>query len=181
MNTKDKQITTNIVKAMIQDIAKVSKNQNEFLDNFEKDKLSFPVEVELIESYIQDDECHVVVKIDDEVTTPFFRVFTLSLETPIDPITQTNIEIIADLEEKYFDLVWYARKSEEQYNTIPKVKENVDRIDEQYPKETENLSSENGDWHHGFNSGMLAGMRYVLSLYSEGKETADEEFPFLDT
>ena len=91
------------------------------------------------------------------------------------------LQLIVEKEEKYFDLVWYARKSEEHYNTIPKVKENVDRIIEQYPEETQNLSSEGGDWEHGFNSGMLAGMRYILTLDSEGKEQADEEFPFLDT
>ena len=94
---------------------------------------------------------------------------------------QEIIDVIVGLEEKYFDLVWYARKSEEDYNIIPKVKENVDRIIEKYPTETQNLSAEGGDWEHGFNSGMLAGIRYVLSLYSEGKEIADEEFPFLDT
>lgn len=91
------------------------------------------------------------------------------------------IETLIQLEQKYFDLVWYARKSEEDYNTIPKVKENVDRIDKEYPLEVQELFGEESDWNHGFNSGMLAGIRYVLALYETNKETADDEFPFLDT
>lgn len=96
------------------------------------------------------------------------------------------LENIIELEDKYFDLVWYARKSPNDYDTIPKVKENVDRIEKLYPTETQDLSSDTGDWEHGFNSGMLAGMRYIMTLYRSinkhgGKEVADEEFPFLDT
>ena len=95
------------------------------------------------------------------------------------------LENVIELEDKYFDLVWYARKTLEDYNTIPKVKENVDRIEEMYPIETKNLINDDGNWEHGFNSGMLAGMRYIMTLFETGplggKEMADEEFPFLDT
>lgn len=94
---------------------------------------------------------------------------------------QEIITAVAEKENKYYDLVWYARKSQEDYNTKPKVKENVDRIEKIYSTETDKLNSMNSDWAHGFNSGMLAGMRYVLSLYDMGKEQAEEEFPFLDT
>ena len=93
-------------------------------------------------------------------------------------------EIITAVSEKenfYHDLVSYARKTEEQYNTYPTVKELVNRLEKEFPNETEKLKGEEGDWTHGFNSGMLAGMRYVLSLYDMGKEQAKEEFPFLDT
>ena len=95
------------------------------------------------------------------------------------------LELVIEKEQKYCDLVWYARKTPDQYNTIPKVKENVDRIEKLYPTETKNLVSETGDWEHGFNSGMLAGMRYVMTLFDTGpmggKEQADEDFPFLDS
>ena len=93
---------------------------------------------------------------------------------------QEVIDTILQLEEKYFDLVWYARKSPEHFD-IPKVKENMDRIDNLYPTEVEGLYGEHSDWNHGFNSGMLAGLRYVIALYESGKERADDEFPFLDT
>jgi hypothetical protein len=95
------------------------------------------------------------------------------------------IELLAKKEDKYFDLVWYARKTEEQYNTIPEVKENVDRIHEMYQADILDLGSDDGQWVHGFNSGMLAGMRYALTLMDNGvmggQEYADEYFPFLDT
>ena len=91
------------------------------------------------------------------------------------------ITAIAEKESKYHDLVSYARKTQEQYDTYPLVKELVDRLENEFPTETEKLKGEEGDWTHGFNSGILAGMRYVLSLYDMGKEQAEEEFPFLDT
>jgi hypothetical protein len=43
------------------------------------------------------------------------------------------------------------------------------------------LQSENGDWYHGFNSGMLAALRYVLTMDDLGIKQADEEFPMLDS
>lgn len=91
------------------------------------------------------------------------------------------ITAVAEKEIFYHDLVSYARKTEEQYNTYPTVKELVDRLEREFPTETEELKGDDGDFAHGFNSGMLAGMRYVLSLYDMGKEQAEEEFPFLDT
>ncbi|MFM2392993.1 MAG: hypothetical protein RLZZ546_975 [Bacteroidota bacterium] len=95
--------------------------------------------------------------------------------------THEILEAVVEKEDKYFDLVAYARKSPEMYETIPKVKEMVDKIRELYPAEVADLGGKDSDWTHGFNSGMLAGMRYVLTLFSEDKETAEEDFPFLDT
>lgn len=94
------------------------------------------------------------------------------------------LENIIELEDKYFDLVWYARSSPEN-SDIPKVKENIERIQNQYPYEVASLYADDSNWEHGFNSGMLAGMRYIMTLFEPGpmggKERADEEFPFLDT
>ena len=80
---------------------------------------------------------------------------------------------IEELEEKYFDLVSFARKSDEDIERIPSLKEWMDDMRIKYPKETEELEGEESDWHHGFNSGVLAAVRYVRS--------PQEEFPFLDT
>jgi len=84
-------------------------------------------------------------------------------------------------EMKYCDLVAYARKSSEQIDSIPRLKEWVGKMIEQYPKECYNLSTENGDWHHGFNSGCLAAFRYITTMMMIGLEEADEFFPELDT
>jgi len=84
------------------------------------------------------------------------------------------------------------------------------QLEKEYPKEVEELSGEDGAWHHGFNSGCLATVRLLRSYVDIHRETeffqklveedpfvdeddyvppdeasviaqAEEEFPFLDT
>ena len=90
------------------------------------------------------------------------------------------LEIIIEKHDKYSDLLWYARSGPEN-ESIKGVKENVDRIETLYPNEVEKLQSENGDWQHGFNSGVVAIIRYILAMEDFGLEHADEEFPMLDS
>lgn len=85
---------------------------------------------------------------------------------------------------KYFDLVWYARKDvvklleEERYETLATIK----KIEEKYPQETKELNNpELADWSHGFNSGMLASARLYLSMIEYNVEQALEDFPELDS
>ena len=111
-------------------------------------------------------------------------------------------ERLTELESKYFDLVWFARRTPEDYDNIPGVKEPWDKVVSRYPKEVNDLSDPNiGDWSHGFNSGMLACVRllrpylkdvdwseeipgnqdtFILTRELLLKESEDE-FPFLDT
>ena len=88
-------------------------------------------------------------------------------------------EHLHPLVRKYMDLVWYARSDADSY---PQQREGIlnsqKKIEELYPKDIEDLD-ENPDWQHGFNSGMLAGLRYIMTLDDEGKEIADDEFPEL--
>ena len=94
---------------------------------------------------------------------------------------QEIIDEVKNLERKYFDLVWYARSSSKD-DHIKGIKVKRKRVEELYPDEVKNLIKRNNqNCDHGFNSGMLAGMRYVLSLAVYGKEDAEEDFPFLDT
>lgn len=91
------------------------------------------------------------------------------------------LNVLAKLENKYCDLVWWARSSPK-HDHIEGVLESRKRVEENYPEETNSLlNDENPDWIHGFNSGMLAGIRYSLDLNIHGKEDADEFFPSLDT
>lgn len=91
------------------------------------------------------------------------------------------IDEVKNLERKYFELVWYARSSLKN-DHIKGSKVNRKRIEESYPEEVKDLIiGNNRSWEHGFNSGMLSGMRYVLSMAVYGKEDAEENFPFLDT
>ena len=81
-----------------------------------------------------------------------------------------------ELMEKYYSLVWYARSISDE----PEVAAARKEVRDLYPKEIDDLSTEsNGDWQHGFNSGMLA----CLRLLSGGRTTPAtmEEFPMLNS
>jgi hypothetical protein len=88
-------------------------------------------------------------------------------------------ELTLEMSTKYENLVWYARSGKNL--NIPEVVKHRDKIEESYSDETKQLSSEGSDFYHGFNSGMLAGMRYILSMTEIGVEHAQENFPELDT
>jgi hypothetical protein len=91
------------------------------------------------------------------------------------------LESVSKMQEKYYNLVSYARKRPEDFK-FDAVRRNAEMCRFNYPEEVENLHSEEmGDWQHGFNSGMLAALRYVMSADEDGIEQAEEEFPFLDT
>ena len=83
-------------------------------------------------------------------------------------------------QEMYNDLVWYARIKLENID-VAGVKENKERIKESYPEEIKNLMGEFGSWEHGFNSGVLAGLRYASTLLEFGIEDAEGEFPDMDS
>lgn len=112
---------------------------------------------------------------------------------------------LKELSEKYFHLVWYARKGpsdDKEYwgDTPDEIKtralNEVSRVEEFFPTETDELKSDESDWTHGFNSGCLAAFRYIQTCFDTtlveddetggmvcygGIEQAEEEFPFLDT
>lgn len=113
---------------------------------------------------------------------------------------------LGELEKKYFDLVWMARKNPKDLKD-PNIKRIFNETSAKYPGELKKLQGKEGDWTHGFNSGMLAAVRlfsgYVssledefmnhegddddappntdLALRKEAIKRAEEEFPFLDT
>ena len=89
---------------------------------------------------------------------------------------------LQELEQKFFDLVWYARKPPADdpewltwgLDTRRTVLSLMMEIEGKYPEDVDALRGEEGDWHHGFNSGALAALRLALGGYID-------EFPFLDT
>lgn len=100
------------------------------------------------------------------------------------------IEMMAKMADKYCSLVWYARTdqnaSSEQWQDTPndiflKAFEQIKIVEHKYPEETFKLSGIDGDFHHGFNSGVLAGLRYALELLDGDIDYANENFPELDT
>ena len=127
------------------------------------------------------------------------------------PVDKNTIPLtaIAEMEKKYFDLVWYARKApkddKEYWDKTPaEIRECafkvMDEVEKKYPREVELLSKETAysspDWEHGFNSGVLAAMRFVYTAFDDtteimeetgeevcfgGVENAFDTFPQLDT
>ena len=95
------------------------------------------------------------------------------------PVVYSQMQTAKEMHEKYFDLVWYARKPRDddgrlsmeeariQYPNTPDdilrgMVKNVNRVQETYPREVAQLNCPvHGDWQHGFNSGMLAALRLV--------------------
>jgi hypothetical protein len=90
------------------------------------------------------------------------------------------VEKIKNLENKYFDLVWYSRTSQKMIDENIIIRKKVNEILKKYPTDIL-LLKECGDWTHGFNSGSLSGMRYVLDLIYEGEEFSEQIYPNLDT
>ena len=71
-------------------------------------------------------------------------------------VLERTILRMDQFEEKYFDLVWYARKDETMQNGPAGAK--LQLIENYYVEEMRKLD-ENPDWQHGFNSGCLASVR----------------------
>lgn len=90
------------------------------------------------------------------------------------------LDLSVEQQEKYFNLVWFARISEGHLE-IPKVKEKALEVIKKYPTEVKNLQGKDGDWEHGFNSGCLAAFRFIITAMTENVEEAKDFFPELDS
>ena len=88
-------------------------------------------------------------------------------------------QYLNELETKYFELVWMMR------NITSKKPKLLREIEEKYPKEVSDLMSDASGFEHGFNSGCLAVLRFVLTAIDKSKfgglEQAKNGFPSLDT
>jgi hypothetical protein len=89
-------------------------------------------------------------------------------------------ELAIEMENKYSDLVWFARKSKDDYASNDEVRDKMREIMKKYP-ETNDLIKDEYNWTHGFNSGCLAAFRLILGSMEYNTEEAKEEFPFLDS
>jgi hypothetical protein len=89
---------------------------------------------------------------------------------------------LEDLESKYVDLVHLARADPDGED----INGHLEAILEKYPAEAQALADPaNGDWQHGFNSGVLAAVR-LIEVYRSSKspkviKQAEDDFPQLDT
>jgi hypothetical protein len=124
-------------------------------------------------------------------------------------VTQDVWDAMGEMEEKYRHLVWYVRHNlrkcdEEAWDLMPdQIRQDAlkaaVRIEKDYPDEVKAIWDENtGDWNYGFNSGVLATLRFAMLCISRvtppveegeeddgykfgGLEDALDEFPDLDT
>ena len=134
----------------------------------------------------------------------------INYEEPINTIPTDSKELKAAFnafEDKYFDLVWYARSRSREMMEEEGTPENIiqgalnaqAKVEERFVDEIDELCCpESGDWAHGFNSGALATIRFVLTAMESdvfldlesddpnktytcgGVADAEAEFPFLD-
>lgn len=90
---------------------------------------------------------------------------------------------LTEMEKKYFDLVWFARKSPDCVKDGHVSMPGVVRVQMLYPEECARLAGEGGDWEHGFNSGCLAAFRFAIGIMGNKTEQhmAEHDFPSLDT
>lgn len=96
---------------------------------------------------------------------------------------------IQKMHSKYADLMWYARSYPEGHpywdkhspKMVRGVMESQANVERDYPVEVSELQEDDTNWHHGFNSGVVAAIRYIWDLMENGEEYADEIFPCLDT
>ena len=93
------------------------------------------------------------------------------------------VERLEEMEKKYCSLVWLARcYSDDLRDDNPAMPKMVE-IQMKLKEECADLMGEEGDWHHGFNSGCLAAFRFAIGILGNKFSTslAEEDFPFLDT
>jgi hypothetical protein len=117
----------------------------------------------------------------------------------------SHVTALMEKEQKYFSLVWYARKVRfvihddgtrtpvtvnDLHDAYPEmgisgaelISERLSSVRKESPTETKALDDcEDDNWQHGFNSGCLAAFRYALSMAEDMHRMGEEEFPFLDT
>jgi hypothetical protein len=80
---------------------------------------------------------------------------------------------LGDLEHKYFNLVWLARKTPDLWYH-PQIGPKIKEVEDEFPKESEILTRpKEGDWQHGFHSGILACVR-LLSPYTHSEKDLRE-------
>jgi hypothetical protein len=91
------------------------------------------------------------------------------------------IETLDEIENRYFDLVWYARRDKKD-PTQPGWSD-IERIRAENPDAAAALCGDSADWNHGFNSGCLAMVRLISGLLGTKSEASAAEafFPNLDT
>jgi hypothetical protein len=106
------------------------------------------------------------------------------------PTKAQRLDEVCEMMEKYCSLVWLARSSpdpnSDQWADTPneiflKAFEQQEVVRSKYPIDVKELSSDDSDFHHGFNSGMLAGLRYAVEMMTGDVKFASENFPDLDT
>ncbi len=91
------------------------------------------------------------------------------------------IETLAEIERRYCDLVWYARRDKTDPNQPGW--SHIERIRAENPDAVAALCGDSADWSHGFNSGCLAMVRLISGWLGTSSEStvAEIDFPDLDT
>ena len=92
---------------------------------------------------------------------------------------------LTEFNSRYGDLIWYARSDAAKHDakTNASIAKSQQEMRQKYPKDCADLDGEHSNWQHGFNSGLLAAVRWLDEALDEtmGIEEADLLFPNLYT
>ena len=86
------------------------------------------------------------------------------LELIVQPANNSIQKKLKSLQDKYFHLVWLARRLPEDFK-IPSIQKTYEEMLVKYPNDVDELECSEDGWVHGFNSGMLACVR-LLAAYA---------------
>ena len=83
---------------------------------------------------------------------------------------------------KYFDLVWLARTNAFNYNSNSSLYKAARKMADKHKEDFDNICGDNGNWYHGFNSGILALSRlvYDLSTLDPPDDYYDDEGDYIE-
>lgn len=74
-------------------------------------------------------------------------------------------KFLTEFEDKYFNLVWYARAGNNRKMKV--VREKMSEVEKKFPNEIENLNEDETNWENGFNSGMMACTRFFSGILND--------------
>ena len=120
------------------------------------------------------------------------KTHSILIESEKTQLSKEVKDLLIQLEQKYTDLVWYSRKpvsgvgeiSDENVKSMyrnpeyPCTQENIDsirrsveKVFEEYPNEVQSYHEPRfSDWRHGYNSGILGCVRFILDTTNSDKE-----------
>lgn len=86
------------------------------------------------------------------------------------------LDQVVNMESKYASLVWYGRSDFENES----LNNSRNKIKNAFPSEVKLLETSDSNWDHGYFTGIMVALRYIMDLEDLGIKKANNNFPVLD-